>query len=60
MTEVYMNLPKRRKRGSEGCWKIKRFQSRRIYINVSAGKKRGCKSPLFYFLKKYKIFNFGD
>ena len=52
MTEVYMNLPKIKKRGLEDCWKIKKFQSRRICINASAGKKRECKISLFYFLKK--------
>ena len=47
-----MNLPKRSKRGLEYCWKDKKFQGRRICINMSAGKKRECKSPLFYFFKK--------
>ena len=60
MTEVYMNLPKIKKRGSEDCWKIKKFQSRRTCINLSAGRKRECKNSLLFILKKYKIFNFMD
>ena len=49
-----MNLPKRRKRGLEDSWKIKKFQSRRSCINASAGRKRECKNSLFY-LKNIKF-----
>ena len=47
MIEIYMNLPKIKKRGLEDCWKIKKFQSRRSCINLSAGRKRECKNSLF-------------
>ena len=46
-----MNLPKREKRSLEDCWRIKKFQSRRSCINLSAGRKRECKNSLFLFLK---------
>ena len=59
MTEVYMNLPKRKTRGLEGCWKIKKFQNRRTCINVSAERKRECKSSLLYFLKNIKFLILG-
>ena len=36
------------------------IKKRKICINASVGRKRGCKSPLLYFKKKYKIFNFED
>ena len=59
MIGIYIALPKRRKRGLEDCWKIKKFQSRRICINASAGRKRECKISLFYFKKNIKILILG-
>ena len=50
-----MNLPKRRKRGLEGCEKIKKVQSRRTCINLSAGRKREYKNSPFYFKKNIKF-----
>ena len=58
MIGVYIYLPKRRKRGLEDCWRIKKFQSRGICINVSAGRKRECKNSLFY-LKNIKFLILG-
>ena len=59
MIGIYIYLPKRKKKGLEDCWKIKKFQSRRIYINASAGKKRECKNSLFYFKKNIKFLILG-
>ena len=55
MIEVYMNLPKRRKRSLEDYWKIKKFQSGKSYITSSAGRKRECKNSPFLFLKNIKF-----
>ena len=46
-----MNLPKRKTRGLEDCWKDKKLQGRKICINVSVGRKRECKCSLLYFKK---------
>ena len=54
-----MNLPKRKKRGLEDCWKIKKFQSGRSCINLSAGRKRECKNSPFLFLKNIKFLILG-
>ena len=52
---MYIVLPKRKRRGLENCWKIKKFQSRRSCINASAGRKRECKNSLLFILKKYNF-----
>ena len=53
-----MNLPKRKTKGLEDCWKDKKLQGRKICINVSAGRKRECKNSLFY-LKNIKFLILG-
>ena len=59
MIGIYIYLPKREKRGLEDSWKIKKFQSRRSCINLSAGRKRECKNSLFYFKKNIKFLILG-
>ena len=53
MIGIYIYLPKRRKRGLENCWKIKKFQSRRSCIRMIAIRKRSLKD--YWKIKKFQI-----